>query len=38
MDIFSGYQVFHQKNLQISVIIIAICYVVSLFNIDTDFP
>ena len=38
MDLFSRFQVFHQTTLWISVIILAIYYVVSLLNFDTKFP
>ena len=38
LDMFFRCQVFHQKTLQISIIILAIHYVVSLLNVDTYFP
>ena len=38
LDQFSRCQVFHRKNRQISIIIVTIHYVLSFFNVDTDFP
>ena len=38
LDMVSWFQLFHQTTLRISVIILAIRYVVSLLNVDTEFP
>ena len=38
MGVISWFQVFHQKTFRIYVIILAVHYVVSLLDIDTDFP
>ena len=38
LDLFSRYQVFHKKTLRISVMVLAINYVVLLSYADIEFP